>query len=330
MRIIRTLKDLKPGEQAQIAGVKAENSAQLRLLEMGLIPGATLSNIRAPFNDPIEVLAGDTELCLRRADAQAFTIIEASPNSTTQDSENDLQVKDKKIKRQKAGDTLLMLGPPNAGKTTLFNKLSGARAKVGNYPGITVEDKRATIALEHNKVTLIDPLFSSKIYKRGAIICVLDATQLSRSLYLVTQLQELGLPFFIALTMLDMLPENALSMKTLSKALGVSVVDARDKMALKKACQKALECFGNPIGLKPQALAFWDSHLRFMNDTPCSSTTAAVQLRFRHKISPRSFVPVINVRALSLNKPNRKPILYARKPAASMTSCCIACLPYSF
>ena len=107
---------------------------------------------------------------------------------------------------------VLLAGNPNAGKTTLFNALCGTRAKVGNYPGVTVDKKTATMALpDGTDIELVDVPGTYSISARSpeeqvavdtvlgseakadAVLCVVDASALGRSLYLPLQLIEAGL-----------------------------------------------------------------------------------------------------------------------------------------
>ena len=145
--------------------------------------------------------------------------------------------------------TIVLAGNPNAGKTTLFNALTGLRQKVANYPGVTVERKEGawTLAPDMPQALLIDlpglySLDAASIDERIArdvitgripdlsapdvIVAVVDATNLERNLYLVTQLLEYGRPLVIALTMVDLAEKRKLLIdeKRLTEALGVTVV----------------------------------------------------------------------------------------------------------
>ena len=138
-------------------------------------------------------------------------------------------------------------GNPNSGKTTLFNAITGARAKVGNYPGVTVERKTApTLLPSGTNVRLVDlPGCYSLIARSGEeevahhvltgrlegqrpslVICTIDATNLARALYLVLQLIELDVPVVVALNMIDVAESTGLVIDTakLSERLGVPVV----------------------------------------------------------------------------------------------------------
>jgi len=126
--------------------------------------------------------------------------------------------------RNKSQITIALAGNPNAGKTTLFNSLTGLKQKVANYPGVTVERKEGPWKLNGTTANLIDlpGLYSldatsldehiardiitgeqSGVPRPDAIVAVVDATNLERNLYLVMQLFEFGVPIVVALTMID-------------------------------------------------------------------------------------------------------------------------------
>lgn len=141
-------------------------------------------------------------------------------------------------------------GNPNTGKTTLFNCLTGKTAKVGNYPGITVDRHIGQVSLPHDggdlEVSVLDVPGTYSLSARSeeeriaieaiagldnnprpdAVIVVVDATQLARNLYLALQILELGLPVVIAVSMVDVLKEKGKRIDTeaLSRELGVPAV----------------------------------------------------------------------------------------------------------
>jgi ferrous iron transport protein B len=141
-----------------------------------------------------------------------------------------------------------LVGNPNAGKSALFNALTGARQKVGNYPGVTVERKVGRMTLDDGRplelVDLpgtysLDPaspdeqvtrdvLFGRQAGERtpSALIVVVDATNLDNHLRFVLQLVALGLPVIVALNMIDMAERDGLviDIARLSAELGVPVV----------------------------------------------------------------------------------------------------------
>jgi ferrous iron transport protein B len=144
--------------------------------------------------------------------------------------------------------TYALVGNPNCGKSTLFNALTGLKQKVGNYPGVTVEKKTGTTFSQHgHPITLIDLPGAYSLAARSPdeaitrdvllgrrsdtaqpdrILCVVDATNLERNLYLVHQVLDLGRPVIIALNMMDLASEAGLTIRAsrLEHELGVPVI----------------------------------------------------------------------------------------------------------
>ncbi len=141
-----------------------------------------------------------------------------------------------------------MVGNPNCGKTTLFNALTGLRQKVGNYPGVTVEKKIGITYSQHGRaIQVIDLPGAYSLAARSPdeavlrdvllgrredtpqpdrIICVVDAANLERNLYLVHQILDLGRPVIIALNMMDMARDAGMRVDAaeLEGELGVPVI----------------------------------------------------------------------------------------------------------
>lgn len=141
---------------------------------------------------------------------------------------------------------VLLAGNPNSGKTTLFNRLTGSRAKVANYPGVTVSPFSGTLRLgEVGEVEVLDLPGTYSLSARSvdeqlavdallghgrradAVVVVSDATALARNLYLAVQILETGVPTVIALTMMDEARGAGLTLDTarLAGRLGVEVVE---------------------------------------------------------------------------------------------------------
>ncbi len=136
---------------------------------------------------------------------------------------------------------IALLGNPNAGKTTLFNALTGSNQHVGNFPGVTVEKKEGQIkgAPDFTLVDLpgiysLSPYTAEEVVTRdflldqhpSAVINIVDATNIERNLYLTVQLMELGMPVVVALNMMDEVRANgdSIDVRVLSKGLGLRVV----------------------------------------------------------------------------------------------------------
>jgi ferrous iron transport protein B len=164
--------------------------------------------------------------------------------------------------------TVLLVGNPNAGKSTLFSRLTGARARVVNAPGTTVEMQRGTWRTPDGPRDLLDlpgtysliarspdeKVVVDALEDRGAVVlAVLDAAALSRSLYLLAQVARTGRPVAVAVTMLDVAREHgaALDLTHLEELLGVPVVgvDSRTGAGLEDL-PGALERAGHVRGLE--------------------------------------------------------------------------------
>ena len=164
-----------------------------------------------------------------------------------------------------------LAGNPNAGKTTLFNALTGLNQKVANYPGVTVERKSGEWHADGKNIHLIDlpGLYSldatsldeqiasdvllgkvGSVEKPDAVIAVVDATNLERNLYLVTQLFEFGLPVVVALTMIDIFEKkkHEVDIQRLSKLLGTPVVaiDASEGRGIDELADNVAEAIAKP------------------------------------------------------------------------------------
>lgn len=155
--------------------------------------------------------------------------------------------------------TLALIGNPNTGKSTLFNALAGMNARIGNFPGVTVEKKIGHVTWEGRKVSLIDlpgtyslsprsldEMVSvdvllgrqSDVGRPDAVICIVDASNLERNLYLVSQVLDLGDPVVLVLNMSDVAQARGITIEAakLSEKLGVPVVktEAHKRQGLKE------------------------------------------------------------------------------------------------
>ena len=133
-----------------------------------------------------------------------------------------------------------LIGNQNSGKTTLFNALTGANQRVGNFPGVTVDQKTGTIRNTDHLVVDLPGIYSIRPYSQeeiitrdflfrerpDAIINIVDATNIERNLYLTLQLLTLRVPMVVALNMMDEVMGNggSVDVKKMMRSLGVPVV----------------------------------------------------------------------------------------------------------
>lgn len=174
--------------------------------------------------------------------------------------------------------TVALVGNPNAGKSTLFNALSGLRQRVGNYPGVTVEMKKGQFTAGDVTIDLIDLPGTYSLAARSpdemvavdlllgrrpeeprpdVVLSIVDATNLDRHLYLTSQLLDLGRPVVVAVNMIDAAAAQGVKVDctALSAQLGVPVVPIQANKgigveALTKAVLSAAESGAVPVGPK--------------------------------------------------------------------------------
>lgn len=176
------LKELKIGESATVVTVGGEGALRQHFLDMGLIPGATVTMVKlAPMGDPMELRIHNYELTLRLADAEKITIQDVHKVNALKETYGKISNVKQCVKNQKtqvqhpglgeggiyhtktSGQPLpngkiihfALAGNQNCGKTTLFNQLTGANQHVGNFPGVTVDRKDGVIK-EHNETLVTD------------------------------------------------------------------------------------------------------------------------------------------------------------------------------
>ncbi|MBQ7544649.1 MAG: ferrous iron transport protein B [Synergistaceae bacterium] len=252
-----SLKELDINQSAVIDSVGGEGSLRQHLLDMGIIPGAQVKMIRtAPMGDPLEIRIHDYELTLRADDAGRITVKPARDSGNAERFINNMQTiehpglgEEGKYHVEGEGSalpegttlTFALAGNQNSGKTTLFNQLTGASRRVGNFPGVTVDRKDGvikghpdTLITDLPGIYSMSPYSGEEIVSRNfilnekpkAIINIVDATNIERNLYLTIQLLEMQIPLVVALNMMDELSGNGgtIDINRMEALLGVPVI----------------------------------------------------------------------------------------------------------
>ncbi len=248
------LSDLHNGEKGIIVKVSGRGAFRKRIIEMGFIKGKEVEVIlSAPLKDPIVYKIMDYEVSLRKREADLVQVITEKEAKKIQEEEDldDLTITnndwiDVALKQSKTIHVSL-IGNPNSGKTSLFNIASGAREKVGNYSGVTVDAKKGSFKYAGYTFLLTDlpgtysltaytpeELFVRKHISSGdtdIIVNVVSSSNLERNLYLTTQLIDMDAPMVVALNMYDELELSGASLdyQHLSKMIGCPMVPTVSK-----------------------------------------------------------------------------------------------------
>ncbi len=171
---------------------------------------------------------------------------------------------------------IALSGNPNAGKTTAFNAITGARQHIANYPGVTVEKKLGHVRHRGREIEVVDlpGTYSLTAYsleeivardylvneKPDVVVDIVDASNLDRNLYLALQFRELGVPLIIALNMVDVAEARGISIDvaTLSDLFQVPVVPtvARSKKGIDALLDEVVELAENPRGWEPLLISY--------------------------------------------------------------------------
>src|SRR5687768_5760234 len=169
--------------------------------------------------------------------------------------------------------TVALVGNPNTGKSTLFTALAGVRQRIGNYPGVTVEKKIGHLRHDEQTFELIDlpgtyslaprspdeMVAVDVLLRRGpntpppdVVLSIVDASNLERNLFLVSQVLSLGLPTVIALNMTDVARGRQIEIDIhgLAERLGVAVisVQANRRAGLERLKYALADAAVNPVG----------------------------------------------------------------------------------
>lgn len=245
------LSALKPGEKAIIIKILGHGAFRKRVMEMGFVRGKEVMMVlNAPLKDPVKYRLMDYEVSLRKSEAELIEIISLE-EWKKQKYDNILKIEEfddreniSPVRRDKIINVAL-IGNPNCGKTTLFNRLSGAHEHVGNYAGVTVDAKKGKIKYKGYEINLVDlpGTYSLSAYSPeeryvvnylkeetpDVIVNVVVASNLERNLFLTTELIDMNRSMVIALNMYDELEKSnaTLDYELLGSLLGVPVVPTK-------------------------------------------------------------------------------------------------------
>jgi ferrous iron transport protein B len=254
-KIMRTLDKIKKGETVKVISIE-DSSDEMRshIFNMGLTPGVEVTLLKkAPLGDPLEFRLRGYELALQKKDASKIVVgdpIEQPHVSEQIDFEiekdhpqigEEIRYIDQGRNPKKTKIKFALVGNQNAGKSTLFNKLTGSHQHVGNFPGVTVEKTEGIIKGNPDlSITDLPGVYSLSPYskeeiitrefilneKPDGIINIVDATNIERNLLLTIQLLELNIPVVIALNMMDEVQASSwkIDINGLEKFFGVPVI----------------------------------------------------------------------------------------------------------
>jgi len=243
----RQLSDLETGEEGIITKVLGHGAFRKRITEMGFVKGKRVTVIKnAPLQDPVEYKIMNYNVSLRRSEAQLVEVIGVEeaytlakvPFAGTID-EDILKIS---ALQQGSEINIALVGNPNSGKTTLFNFASGSHERVGNYSGVTVDAKEATMKRGTYSFRIVDlpgtysitEYSPEELYVRmhitekmpDIVVNVVDASNLERNLFLTTQLIDMNIKVVIALNMYDELEKRDVKFdyEALGRMMGIPIV----------------------------------------------------------------------------------------------------------
>ncbi|MDA3885890.1 MAG: ferrous iron transport protein B [Candidatus Delongbacteria bacterium] len=241
------LSSMETGDKGTIRKVRGIGAFRKRIMEMGFVSGKEVEVVKnAPLQDPIEYKILGYNVTLRRSEAELINIFNKDHKNNHKvnhfiGSTSDSGPKNSEYEKCHIIN-IALIGNPNSGKTTLFNRISGARERVGNYSGVTVDSKTTEIKYRDYifRITDLPGTYSMTTYSPeeryvrkylidkvpDLVVNVVDASNLERNLYLTTQLIDMDIKVVVALNMFDELTnkQDRFDHQMLGKMLGIPFI----------------------------------------------------------------------------------------------------------
>ncbi len=265
--------DLEEGQEGVVYLVAGGKSLTSRLAGLGIVPGTKIKVMRNRGGLLI-VLASNTRVALGRGQAAKLQVIQTSPTDEAKEED-------------KGRESLLiaLAGQPNVGKSTVFNVLTGLSQHVGNWPGKTVEKKEGMYITEDKEVKIVDlpGTYSLSAFSEeervarefiinehpDAIILLVNAAALERSLYLLSELLLLGPPVIVGVNMTDVAETQgiAINIEALEQSLNVPVVQltATKNRGIKELIGEAIRLAKDELPYNPRAPRVTKDHEEVFN-----------------------------------------------------------------
>ena len=259
-----TLAELNSNDSAVIMKIRGKGAFRRRLMEMGLLTGEKITVIRkAPLNDPIEYEIKGYKIILRYADAKFIEVNKTPSESEKRTSLDTLIINNDNIIQPGRNINIGLIGNCTSGKTTIFNYFTGLNERVGNYAGVTLDQKNHQFKYKDYLVNLFDlpgiySLSGNQPQKKivrdflfdimpDIIINVVDATNLERNLLLTTDLIDSDNKVIIALNMYDEFVKsgNNINIQLFETITGVPFVpvSAKKNKNLDELLNRAIEVY---------------------------------------------------------------------------------------
>ena len=241
------LSDIKTGDEAIITKVLGHGAFRKRITEMGFVKGEKVRVIKnAPLQDPVEYEIMGYNVSLRRSEAELVEVVSVEDAASLSEIKFEGTIDEEilKVSALEKGKVInvALVGNPNCGKTTFFNHASGSHERVGNYSGVTVDAKEATLKRDGYTFKIVDlpgtysitEYSPEELYVRthimekmpDIVINVVDSSNLKRNLFLTTQLIDMNIKVVIALNMYDELEKKGAKFDydSLGKMLGIPII----------------------------------------------------------------------------------------------------------